>query len=425
MEGAIAASGAKNSALGILAATLAVRGRVTLSNVPRIDEVDRFLALLASIGAGVSWRVDGRLGIDTSGELRLAGIDAELCARMRSSLLLLGGLAGREKTYCLPRPGGCRLGERTVRPHQYVLRAFGVEMDATDGAFFVRNDLRSPGRVVMYESGDTPTENAIMAAALSSGATNIVFASANYMVQDLCRFLNAAGARISGIGTTTLAVSGVSALHDVPEYEIMPDPIEAMAFLSLGISAHSELTVRDCALDFLDLELAKLSVMGQKYVVSNENLTASGCRLGDITIYPSRLSALPDKLYGRPYPGINIDNVPLFVPIFTQADGRSLVHDWVYENRAIYALDLAKMGARVTLLDPHRLFIEGPTRLSGAALHAPPAIRPAMSMLIAMVAAEGESFLIDPMHLDRGHAALPERLRSIGAKVERVEYSAP
>jgi UDP-N-acetylglucosamine 1-carboxyvinyltransferase len=343
-------------------------------------------------------------------------IDRASCETIRSSLLLLGALAARESAYRLYKSGGCKLGNRTVRPHLYALEKFGVEVKSRPGYYDVTNNLRCPGRVVMYESGDTPTENAVMAAVLAPGETAIAFASANYMVQDLCRFLSAAGAKIGGIGTTTLRIRGVHALKSRVRFRVMPDPIEAMTFVAIAAATKSPLVIRECPLDFLELELEKLSVMGQRFTIARER-SVNHVRVGDIQMMPSALVALPDKLYGRPYPGVNIDHVPLFVPILTQAKGRSLVHDWVYENRAVYYLELQKLGANVTLLDPHRLFVEGPAKLRGADLISPPAIRPAMAILIAMLAAAGESRLRDTYQIERAHESLVERLQSVGADV--------
>jgi UDP-N-acetylglucosamine 1-carboxyvinyltransferase len=410
---------AKNSAVALLAASLMVRGVVVFERMPRIQEVERFLEMLKSIGVKAGWEEERTLRLDTSAPLAMGSIDRSACEKIRSSLLLLGALASRETSYRLYRAGGCKLGERTVRPHLYALRKFGVDAVSRPKFYDVTDVLRAPGRIVMYESGDTPTENAVMAAALAPGPTTIAFASANYMVQDLCYFLNEAGADIRGIGTTTLEIRGVTHLKKSVRYSVMPDPIEAMTFIALAATTKSRLTIRDCPMDFLELELEKLSVMGQKFSVSNERALGHA-RVADVTILPSRLTALPDKLYGRPFPGLNIDNVPLFVPILTQARGRSLVHDWVYENRAVYYLEFAKLGAKVTLLDPHRIFVEGPTTLRGNDIVCPPAIRPATAILIAMLAAKGTSVLRHTYPIERAHEAIVPRLKAVGAHIEQT-----
>lgn len=418
LHGTIPVFSAKNSAVAILCASLMVKGKVTLEDVPRIQEVGRLLEILKSIGVAVRWQSDHALNLDTSAPLNLETIDRVACKQLRSSLLLFGALAARVTEYKLYKTGGCVLGERTVRPHIFALNKLGVSIKSKANFYHVQNKNLLGTRVVMYESGDTPTENVIMVAALAHCVTTITFASANYMVQDLCYFLLAAGADIAGIGTTTLTIRGVKQLKHTVGYAIMPDPIEAMTFVSIGVTTASRLTIENCPIDFLELELEKLLIMGQKFVLLNDRKSRNGqFRIVDIRIEPSRLKALPDKLYGRPYPGINIDNVPLFVPIFTQAKGRSLIHDWVYENRAIYYLELKKLGASVVLLDPHRLFVEGRTSLRSNELDCPPAIRPAMAILIAMLSAFGPSVLKNAYTIERGHEQLSERLRAIGADI--------
>jgi UDP-N-acetylglucosamine 1-carboxyvinyltransferase len=274
----------------------------------------------------------------------------------------------------------------------------------------------------MYESGDTATENTIMAAVLAEGETQIRFASANYMVQDICYFLQAAGADIEGIGTTTLRIRGVPSLNTSVSYSVTPDPVDAMAWISLAITTGSRLTVVNCPMEFLELELEKLAVMGQKFHIKNKRTAKNGVsRLADIEIIPSALTALPDKLAPRPFPGINMDNIPLFVPILTQAEGRTLVHDWVYENRAIYYLEFQKLGANVLLLDPHRVLVEGKTELKANEIICPPAIRPGMAILIAMIAAKGTSTLRNIYPIERAYDGLLERLRHVGVRIERVD----
>jgi UDP-N-acetylglucosamine 1-carboxyvinyltransferase len=331
----------------------------------------------------------------------------------------------REKSYKLYKSGGCRLGERTVRPHWYALQKLGVSVVSKDQYYEVeRTGPLHAADIVMYESGDAATENAVMAAVLAPGTTTIKMASANYMVQDLCYFLIKAGASIKGVGTTTLTITGVKELRAVKQYPIMPDPIVAMTFLSAAITTGSTLTVQNCPLEFLELELCKLEIMGQKYTVANQRKSKNGqFVVVDITVEPSKLKALPDKIYGRPFPGLNIDNLPLFVPILTQAHGRTLVHDWAYENRAVYSLELQKLGAQITLLDPHRLWVEGPVKLLANEVICPPALRPAVNVLICMLAAKGTSILRNTAMIDRGYENLYEVLNNAGADITIIKES--
>jgi len=422
LSGKIANQPNKNSAVAILCACLMIRGKSTLVDVPEIEEIERMIDLLRSVGAKVTRSARDRLTVDASMELDASKINRSAAEATRCSLLLWGALSSRVRKYKLYKSGGCRLGERTVRPHWLALKSFGVNVVSFPNYYEVINKAPlKAGRIVMYESGDTTTENAVLAAALARGTTVIKMASANYMVQDLCYFLVKAGAKIDGIGTTTLTISGVSALQPVDGYPIMPDPIVAMTYLSAAITTKSHLTVTNCPLEFLELELCKLKVMGQKYILHHERRSANGqFVVVDIEVVPSRLVALPDKIYGRPFPGLNIDNLPLFVPILTQARGRTLVHDWAYENRAVYSLELQKLGAKITLLDPHRLWVEGPTKFSANEVICPPALRPAVNVLICMLAAAGRSILRQPRIIDRGYEHLYQELNKAGADIKLV-----
>jgi UDP-N-acetylglucosamine 1-carboxyvinyltransferase len=274
----------------------------------------------------------------------------------------------------------------------------------------------------MFEASDTGTENALMAAALIPGTTTIKFASANYMVQDLCVFLQQCGVTIDGISTTTLTVQGVSEIsQDIVAYP-SEDPIESMFFISLAATTHSKITVKRCPIDFLELELATLESMGFHYERSAEYTAENGLtKLVDLELLDGELNAPPEKIAPRPYPGINIDNLPYFVPVATQAKGKTLILDWVYEVRPEYYLLMNQLGAKVERADQHRIFVEGPTKLRAAEIETPPALRPATLLLIGMLAAEGESTLRDVYPINRGYERLHERLKALGAQIEAIE----
>jgi UDP-N-acetylglucosamine 1-carboxyvinyltransferase len=273
--------------------------------------------------------------------------------------------------------------------------------------------------VVLYESGDTTTENALMAAAGIEGVSVIKFASANYQVQDLCVFLQALGVRIDGIGTSTLTVWGRAVIDTPVTYSISEDPIESMLFVAAAVMTKSTLTIQRCPIDFLELELLKLEKMGFKYDCSARYKAANGhTDLVDIQTHPSKLTALEEKIHPGIYPGLNMDNLPFFVPIATQAKGQTLIHDWPYENRAIYYMELTKLGADLILADPHRVYINGPTKLRPAEIICPPALRPAAIILIAMLAAPGTSILRNVYSINRGYEDLYARLNSLGADIQ-------
>jgi UDP-N-acetylglucosamine 1-carboxyvinyltransferase len=422
LSGSITVNSSKNAAVALLCASLLNRGVTRLHRVARIVEVDRIVDVLRSIGAEVTWTADDEtLEIVAPAELQLDRIDADAARRTRSSLMFLGPLSGRFDAFRLPYAGGCDLGTRTVEPHLIALRPFGVRVDATGGWYHVAvgRDVRPSRTIVLTERGDTVTENAILAAAAHDGETVIRNASPNYMVQDLCFFLELLGIRIEGIGTTTLRIVGRTEISAEVDYWPSEDPVEAMSLLTAGIVTASTLTVERAPIEFLEIELATLAEMGLRYDVSPEYTAANGrTRLVNVTVHPSELRAPIDKIHPMPFPGLNIDNLPFFVIIAAMAEGTTLVHDWVYEGRAIHLLDLTRLGANVTLRDPHRLDVRGPAHLSGAEVSCPPALRPAVVILLAMLAAKGESVLRNVDIIARGYEGLQQRLVSLGASIE-------
>ena len=325
------------------------------------------------------------------------------------------------KSFELLHSGGCKMGERTISAHRYMFEDFGARIKTLNNKYVINNKSIKVANIVMYEASDTASENAIITAALTPGITKISFAPPNYQVQEVCFFLQKLGVKIEGIGTTSLTVYGIKEINQRIEYFNSEDPIESMMFISAAITTNSELKVERCPIDFLALELTKLKTMGLKYEFSKEYLALNkNTKLVDITIFPSKLYALKDKVHAQPYPGINSDNLPFFVPIATQAKGTTLIHDWMWENRAIYFTELNKLGASVTLVDPHRAFITGPTKLKPAQVVCPAALRPAMIILIAMLAAPGVSILRNVYSINRGYEDVVERLNSIGASIEKI-----
>ncbi|WP_159620073.1 UDP-N-acetylglucosamine 1-carboxyvinyltransferase [Ruania rhizosphaerae] len=425
LSGTITVKSSKNGAVALLCASLLNRGRTTLRSVARIVEVDRIVDVLRSIGVRATWSADGKdLEIVPPAELDLSSIDADAARRTRSIIMFLGPLLGREQSFELPYAGGCDLGTRTVEPHMIALRPFGLDVVATAGNYeatvsSISTDRGDGPTIILTERGDTVTENALMAAARHPGVTTIRNASPNYMVQDLCFYLELLGVRIEGIGTTTLRVHGVRDIDTDVEYSPGEDPVEAMSLLTAGIVTDSEITVARVPIEFMEIELATLAEMGLNYTLSPEYAAANRrTRLVDVTVHPSQLRAPIDKIHPMPFPGLNIDNLPFFAVIAATASGTTLIHDWVYDNRAIHLTDLTRLGADVRLLDPHRLDVTGPTRWSGAEVSCPPALRPAVVILLAMLAAKGTSVLRNVDIIARGYEQLQERLIELGAQIE-------
>jgi len=239
------------------------------------------------------------------------------------------------------------------------------------------------------------------------------------MVQDLCFFLQELGVQVDGIGTTTLTVRGIAEIDRDVDYSPSEDPIEAMSLIAAAIVTSSTLTIQRVPIEFLEIELAILETMGLRFTTSDEYTAANGqTRLVDLTVRPSRLRAPRDKVHPMPFPGLNIDNLPFFTLIAACAKGQTLIHDWVYENRAIYLTELTKVGATVTLMDPHRVMVTGPTHWSSSEVICPPALRPAVVLLLAMLAAPGTSVLRNIYVINRGYEDLAARLSALGASIE-------
>ncbi|HEX7259411.1 MAG TPA: UDP-N-acetylglucosamine 1-carboxyvinyltransferase [Candidatus Saccharimonadia bacterium] len=418
LSGTVTTNTSKNSAVVMLCAALLNQNTTTLKRMPRIEEVNRVIEVLESLGVQIKWQGNDVV-ITPPKRLKMESINVKAAVRTRSVLLLLGPLVHLLDEFSLPQAGGCHLGARTVRPHLYALERFGVAIEAKTNSYAVSAGQLEAAEVVLYESGDTVTENALMVAARLPGLTTIKFASANYMVQDLCVFLQTLGVRIEGIGTSTLRVWGKPSINKPVTYGISEDPIESMLFLTAAIMTKSQITIKRCPIEFLELELLKLEKMGFQYKRSAKYPAANGYTwLVDLETFPSKLTALEEKIHPSIYPGLNMDNLPFFVPIATQAKGQTLIHDWPYENRAIYYMELTKLSAELILGDPHRVFVNGSTKLRAAEVICPPALRPAAIILIAMLAAQGTSILRNVYSINRGYEDLYARLNSLGADIQ-------
>ncbi len=422
LSGTIDIKTSKNAAVALLCASLLNRGRTTLRNLARIEEVNRIVEVLTSIGVRTRWLPGSNdLEITPPAHLNLAAMDLGAARRTRTVIMFLGPLLHELDEFRLPYVGGCDLGTRTVEPHMHVLRAFGLNVTAVGGFYNAKVDrsVTPQEAIVLTERGDTVTENALMAAARHDGVTVIRNASPNYMVQDLCFFLEALGVNIEGIGSTTLTIHGRREINVDVEFSPSEDPIEAMSLLAAAVVTQSVITIRRVPIEFLEIELALLEGMGMKYQKTDEYRSANGLtRLVDLTTVPGPLVAPIDKIHPMPFPGLNIDNLPFFAIIAATATGTTMIHDWVYDNRAIYLTELTKLGAKVQLLDPHRVLIAGPTRWRASEVICPPALRPAVVMLLAMLAAPGTSVLRNVYVINRGYEDLAQRLNALGATVE-------
>jgi UDP-N-acetylglucosamine 1-carboxyvinyltransferase len=420
----------KNAAVALMIAALVNKGRTVFKGVSKIEEVYRIAEVIGSLGVKTRW-INGRndLEIIPPRVLQIEKLDLEAARRTRSAMMLMAPLLHQYTEYELPYAGGCTLGERTIEPHLLGLKHFGLSVDSKSepGVYKVSVDqeqlkLASKSdhtqKIVLIERGDTVTEHILMAAALCGGTTVIKNASPNYMVQDVCFYLQALGVEVEGVGTTTLTIRGRGELNKDVEYAPSEDPVEAMFFVTAGLATRSEITVKRVPIEFMEIELEILATMGAEIERSEEYLSHNGkTALVDLYVKKSELIAPVDKIHPMPFPGLNIDNLPFFSLIAATAKGRTLIHDWVYENRAIYITYLTSLNCKVDLLDAHRVYVEGPTHWKAADITTPSALRPAAVLLLAMLAAPGQSILRNIYIINRGYEDLANRLTKLGAHV--------
>ncbi len=419
LRGSVDVKVSKNGTVGLLCAALLNKGTTILKKVPKIEEVYRLIEVLASIGVKVDWLPNGDLFIDPPKRLKLEKMDVKAARKTRSVIMYLGALMHDYKDFKLPYAGGCKLGKRTVAPHLYALKEFGVDVVTKNNYYHATTRKKVAKDITLYEMGETVSENALMAAALTEGTTVLRNISSNYMVQDMCFFLEKLGVKIDGIGTNTLTVHGAYEINKNVTYAPSEDPIEAMSFLSAAITTNSHITIKRCPIDFLRVELLRLEKMGCKLKLSQPYKAENGrTDLVDITpLEVDELRAPEDKLHALTHPGINMDNLPFFAPIVARAKGTTLIHDWSYEDRALYLTELRKLGVDVKLADPHRIYITGPSKFEAADINCPPALRPAVIILITMLAAPGTSILRNTYSINRGYEDFAQRLNKLGAKI--------
>lgn len=422
LKGQIKVKSSKNAAVSILAASLLNKGTTKIKSIAKIEEVNRILEVFESIGVRHRW-LGNDLEIKRPDVIDIKNINHEAAVKTRAAIMIIGAMMHESSYFEIPYAGGCKLGKRSIIPHLYALEELGLSAEIADDHYKIYSKPQPAQRdIIMYESGDTATANAIIAAAKTPGQTVIKFASANYQVQDLCFFLRKLGVKVKGVGTTTLTIEGVEGeINRNVAYAPSEDPVEAMTFVTAAIATNSQITVKGCPVDFMELEMYKLEKMGLRFAVSQKYKAQNTyTNLADITImkHNGQLTAPVEKIYGRPFPGLNIDHLPYFVLIAALADGQTLIHDWVYEDRAIHYMELKKLGIQMELADTHRVLVSGPNKLHPADIMCPPALRPAVVLLLGMLNAEGTSTLRNVYTIHRGYEQLAERLNALGADIE-------
>jgi UDP-N-acetylglucosamine 1-carboxyvinyltransferase len=413
LRGSIRASGNKNAALPIIAAALLTEEPVTLTNVPAIRDVRTMLELVADLGVEVDDAGDGVVRI-VADDVRKHELDAELCTRIRASILLAGPLLARWGEAIVPPPGGDVIGRRRLDTHIHAFARLGAVIDA-DRRLHMRAKGLVGTQVFLDEASVTGTENAVMAAALADGETTIVNAACEPHVQDLCRFLVSLGARIQGIGSNVITVRGVDRLGG-GEWRICPDHIEVASFVGLGAVTEGELVIEDVVPEQMVGVWHGFERLGVEWHADGDSVRVPG---NQELVIQDDLGAQIPKIEDGPWPAFPADLTSIALAVATQARGTVLIFEKMFENRLFFVDKLVTMGARIILCDPHRAIVNGPTRLYGERMESPD-IRAGMAMLIAGLCAEGRSTIGNIGQIDRGYERIDERLRALGASIERV-----
>ncbi|MGH3008862.1 MAG: UDP-N-acetylglucosamine 1-carboxyvinyltransferase [Gaiellaceae bacterium] len=415
LNGRIRASGNKNGALPILSACLLADGPVTLSNVPRISDVETMIELIAGLGASAEWTGPNEVRIHSDG-LSSHEVDAVLAERIRASFLLAGPLLARFGRASVPPPGGDVIGRRRLDPHIHALERLGASIEIES-----RYEMKTPdglhgAAIFLDEASVMATENAIMAAVLAPGETIIGNAACEPHVQDLCRFLVSLGAEISGIESNVLRIHGVESLHG-GDWAIGPEHIEVGSFIGLAAVTNSDLTIDGIEAKDMVSILTSFQRLGIEVELGGDWLRVPPQQ--ELVIQNDLGDQVP-KIEDGPWPAFPADLTSIAVAIATQAWGTVLVFEKMFENRLFFVDKLVSMGARIIVCDPHRVVVSGPSRLYGQRLTSPD-IRAGMAMLIAALCARGQSVIGNVAEIDRGYERIDERLRAVGAQIERVE----
>jgi UDP-N-acetylglucosamine 1-carboxyvinyltransferase len=414
LNGRIRASGNKNGALPILAACLLADAPVELANVPRIRDVETMLELLCGLGASAEWTGDNEVRVD-SGGLASHEIDARLAERIRASFLLAGPLLSRLGRASVPPPGGDVIGRRRLDPHLHALERLGTRIEVQSRYEMDTDGLRG-ATIFLDEASVMATENAIMAAVLAEGETTIGNAACEPHVQDLCRFLVSLGAEIEGIESNVLRIRGVERLSG-GAWSIGPEHIEVGSFIGLAAVTNSDLTIDAVEPRDLVSILLAFERLGVEVEVGDDWVRVPPHQ--ELVIQNDLGDQIP-KIEDGPWPAFPADLTSIAVAVATQGWGTVLVFEKMFENRLFFVDKLVSMGARIIVCDPHRVVVTGPARLYGQRLTSPD-IRAGMAMLIAALCASGRSVIGNVGEIDRGYERIDERLRAVGAQIERIE----
>ena len=414
LDGEVSPSGNKNSALPILAACLLTDQKVTLKNIPDIQDVRTMKGLLASLGVQLT-EIDHHTLEIQAASITPADLDPEMCSRIRASILLAGPMLARMGELRLPPPGGDVIGRRRVDTHILALKSLGAEI--TYNRFF---NFRAKGlkgaSILLDEASVTATENAIMAAATAKGTSIIRNAASEPHVQELCNFLNTLGAQIENIGSNTLTIHGVDRLKG-GDFSIGPDYLEVVSFIGAAAITGGTICIRGAGNQYLDMVRMVFHRLGVDWDTDGDDIIVP--REQRLEIEPDLGEAIPE-ISVMPWPAFPTDLMSIAIVIATQSRGTILFHDWMYPSRMFFTDKLVGMGAHIILCDPHRCIVQGPGQLYGEKMESPD-IRAGMALLLATLTAEGCSVIRNVGQIDRGYERIDEKLRNLGASITRVQ----
>jgi UDP-N-acetylglucosamine 1-carboxyvinyltransferase len=415
LSGTIVPAGNKNAALPLLACSLLTDEEVILHNVPRIRDVEAMLQLLADLGSRTRWLDDNTVSLQAD-NVSKTDVDASLAERIRASFLAAGPLLARFGSAHMPPPGGDVIGRRRLDPHLDAFRALGATVEhGNDIRILADNGGLQACDFFMDEPSVMGTENALMASALIDGTTVIRNAASEPHVQDLARMLNKMGCAIEGIGSNVMQVHGMGKLHGC-EHTVSPDHIEIASFMALAGVTGGELRIKNCVLDDMRMIRLVFHRLGLRSEFDGDDCVIPG---GQKLVVSRDAGDYQSKVEDGPWPAFPADLTSIAVALATQSEGSVLIFEKMFENRLFFVDKLISMGAEITICDPHRAIVIGPRRLRGQRLSSPD-IRAGMAMLIAAVCADGTSEIHNVRDIDRGYERIDERLRGLGAQIERV-----
>lgn len=414
LSGTITASGNKNAALKMLPACLLTDEPVILHNVPNIGDVRTLIEIMRGLGVEINWIGESSLRV-RGREVTTTDVDAALAQKLRASIMLAGPMLARFGRVNLPSPGGDAIGERRLDMHVFALRKLGAEIQFK-GGFEMQAETLVGTDILLAEASVTATENTIMAATLARGTTILRNAASEPHVQDLCNMLVSMGAHIDGIGSNRLIIEGAERLHGC-EARVGADYMEVGSFIGATVMTGGEITIREADPQHLDMIALVFERLGVGWEVRGADIfVPSHQPLSVVNDLGNRIPTIK----AQPWPAFPPDLMSIALTVATQSAGAVLFHDWMYESRFFFTDRLLRMGARITLCDPHRVLVQGPTALHGLPYISSPDIRAGMAMLLAALAAKGETRIANVQQIDRGYERIEEKLTALGANIVRV-----